>query len=168
MKRTRCKVPFQETSLPAPENLLKSVPGSAARLFPLPRAEGSGDGGRHGSRSASSPRPLAASGKSPGWEWRARSWFAVPTLCDFAFCQKSSGVFSFAAAPRRLMWLGGNRGEGLRAFPMGALCFVLTESKPEFPEQAPFEPSSSIWEDQSLEQTLSWKISSLLLVRERL
>lgn len=62
------------------------------------------------------------------------------------------------------MWLGVNRGEGLWAFLMG----VSTKWKSGFLKQALFEHSSSIWEDQSLEQTLGWKMSSLLLVGERL
>lgn len=57
---------------------------------------------------------------------------------------------------------------GLWAFLLGALHFVWTDSKSGFPGQAPFEHSSSIWEDQSPEQTLlGWKMSSLLLVGER-
>lgn len=44
----------------------------------------------------------------------------------------------------------------------------LAKSKSGLLKQALLEHSNSIWEDQSLEQALGWKMSFLLLVGERL
>lgn len=67
--------------------------------------------------------------------------------------------------------LGINRGCGhswwvLFGFILGWVFFA--KSKSGLLKQALLEHSNSIWEDRSLEQTLGWKMSFLLLVGERL
>lgn len=65
--------------------------------------------------------------------------------------------------------VGNKSGRGLWAFLVGAFWFFfLAKSKSGLLKQALLEHSNSIWEDQSLEQTLGWKMSLLLLVGERL
>lgn len=72
-------------------------------------------------------------------------------------------------ASRKLLWLGINRGEGCgHSWWVLFGFFFLAKSKSGLLKQALLEHSNSIWEDQSLEQTLGWKMSLLLLVGERL
>lgn len=148
-------------------NSLKSVPKLAACPFSLRQVEGSGDGGQHGSPSASSPPGCFQAGEGGPAPGLPSSPPVIHRIIEFCFSQKkSSGVFLSLGYPE--VDIVGSRSEGLWAFLMGALHFVLTRSKSGFLKQAGFEQSSSIWEDQSLEQTLGWKMSWLLLVGERL